>query len=218
MMPLLSKCKFSTLPSDRPLRGQWSWGQKSSALNILALLKAWMCKLLALQLITICTDRADPLSSLPPCTHIHCLVSIDIQQASMNVNGCHFFHVEKFSDTSSLHPHFMSDFPSAAICHMATKCNGMLVWGSNLFCHTTNIYLWHHGPISEYRRHYFQNNPLKIYNIVNVYKVTKPVLIFNAFLLKHMKKESKNHKIIGIRDLLFVKLMYDCLSGSHSNT
>ena len=27
----------------------------------------------------------------PPCAHIHCLVSINVQQASMNVNICNFF-------------------------------------------------------------------------------------------------------------------------------
>ena len=27
----------------------------------------------------------------PHCAHIHCLVFTDIQQASMNANGCHFF-------------------------------------------------------------------------------------------------------------------------------
>ena len=28
---------------------------------------------------------------LPHCTHTHCLVSTNVPQASMNVNGCHFF-------------------------------------------------------------------------------------------------------------------------------
>ena len=33
-------------------------------------------------------------------------------------------------------------YPSTAICHMATKCNGMLVGRFNLYYHTTNIHLW----------------------------------------------------------------------------
>jgi hypothetical protein len=32
---------------------------------------------------------------LPHCAHIHCLVSINAHQASMNVNGCNFFRLEK---------------------------------------------------------------------------------------------------------------------------
>jgi len=38
--------------------------------------------------------------------HIHCLVSINIQQASVNANRCNFFHKGKFHDTPLLHPHF----------------------------------------------------------------------------------------------------------------
>ena len=34
------------------------------------------------------------------------LISINIQQMSMNVNECNFFHREEFSDTSLLHRHF----------------------------------------------------------------------------------------------------------------
>jgi len=41
-----------------------------------------------------------------PCAHIHCLVSINIQQMSTNVGGYHFFHMEEFSDTPLLHTHF----------------------------------------------------------------------------------------------------------------
>ena len=41
-----------------------------------------------------------------PCAHIHCLVSINLQRALINVNGHHFFLVEELSCTSLLHPHF----------------------------------------------------------------------------------------------------------------
>ena len=34
------------------------------------------------------------------------LVPINVQQASVNVNGCHFFCMEGFHDTPLLHPHF----------------------------------------------------------------------------------------------------------------
>ena len=35
-----------------------------------------------------------------------------------------------------------SDYPSAAICHIATTCNGILVGKFNLYCHTANIFFW----------------------------------------------------------------------------
>lgn len=60
--------------------------------------------------IVICSSRGVPLlwSAQLKCTiqlynaHIHCLASIDIQQASMDVSGSHYFHVEEVSDTPCL--------------------------------------------------------------------------------------------------------------------
>lgn len=43
---------------------------------------------------------------------------------------------------SSLSDALLSDYPSAAICHMGTKCNGILVAEFNLYFHSTNIFLW----------------------------------------------------------------------------
>ena len=85
----------------------------------------------------------------PHCVNIHCLVSINVQQASLNVIGCNFFHMEEFSYTPLLHTHFhviLSDCPSAVICHTATKCNGILAGRFNLYCHITNIRHLHRGP------------------------------------------------------------------------
>jgi len=71
-----------------------------------------MNKRLHSKLIKICTRGGDPLllSPLlvvavcyhpqPCCAHIHRLVFINVQQVLMNVNRCHFFHTEEFSDTS----------------------------------------------------------------------------------------------------------------------
>jgi len=42
----------------------------------------------------------------PHCANIHCLVSVNVQQASMNVTGCNFFCMEEFSYTPLLHMHF----------------------------------------------------------------------------------------------------------------
>ena len=41
----------------------------------------------------------------PHCAHIHCLVSINIHQVSMNINGCNIFHMEEFNDTPFFHTH-----------------------------------------------------------------------------------------------------------------
>ena len=74
---------------------------------------------LLVSLVKMCISRSDPLlayscsdgviaemhQSLPPCTNIHCLVTINVQQVLMNVNGCHFFHTEEFNDTLFLHAH-----------------------------------------------------------------------------------------------------------------
>ena len=55
---------------------------------------------------------------LPRCAHIHSLVSINVQQASVNVNGCHFFCMEEFSDMPFLHKHFHArhHFVSLPLC------------------------------------------------------------------------------------------------------
>jgi len=69
---------------------------------------------------------------------------LSIQQASININGCHFSHMDEFSGTLVLHMYFMLDAilldcPSAAICHMAIKYKGILV--GRFYCCTTNILL-----------------------------------------------------------------------------
>ena len=85
----------------------------------------------------------------PHCAHIHCLVSINVQQALMNVSECNFSawrnSVPHFCfighDMSSMSDTILSECPSAAIYQTATKCNGILVGRFNLYCHTTNISL-----------------------------------------------------------------------------
>jgi len=61
----------------------------------------------------------------PHCAHIHCLVFTVIQQASINVSGCHFFCMEEYCSTPLLHVHIHVRRPSSAICHTAAKCNGI---------------------------------------------------------------------------------------------
>ena len=83
----------------------------------------------------------------PPCAHSYCLVSISVQQALMNVSGAIFFPLWRNSVThlgfvcTSMSDTALSECPSAAICHTATTCNGILVGRFNLYCHPTNICL-----------------------------------------------------------------------------
>ena len=96
--------------------------------------------------------------------NIH-IVSINVQQALMNVNGYNSFHMEEFNRTPLLGKYSMldailSEFPSDAISHVATTCNiGILVGRFNLYGHTTNICLWCCGPPSYNGRHYFWSSP-----------------------------------------------------------
>ena len=84
-------------------------------------------------LIKICTSRGD--------------------SAAKNCSGCSFFYLEEFNSTLLLHilpcqTAFLSDCPSAAVCHMATKWNGILAERFNLYCHlptsTSHIMGQHH--------------------------------------------------------------------------
>ena len=44
---------------------------------------------------------------LPPhCAHMHCVVSINVQQPSVNVSGCHFFHMKELNSMPWLHTDF----------------------------------------------------------------------------------------------------------------
>ena len=69
-----------------------------------------------------CCHRCWNTPPTPYCAHIHCLVSINIQQVLMNVSGWHFFCMEEFSDTPSLHLHFHIRHHSVKLppcCHLS---------------------------------------------------------------------------------------------------
>ena len=90
------------------------------------------------EVTTVTIASAETHRPLPLCADIHCLVSISIQQTSMNANGCHFFCMEELSGTPLLHPHFHVRHPFAAIPHTATI--GILVGRFSFYCHPTNIH------------------------------------------------------------------------------
>ena len=60
----------------------------------------------ALAEVTVTVPTSQMLYPLPHSAHIHCLISITIQQVSMTVTECHFLHVDEHSDTPLLHLHF----------------------------------------------------------------------------------------------------------------
>ena len=68
-------------------------------------------------------QKGDPLSSLPPRAPTHHLVSRNVQQTSMNVNGCQFFHTEEFNDTfvSYMHPRQTPFCKTAPLLPYATQ-------------------------------------------------------------------------------------------------
>ena len=114
-------------------------------------------------LVKICTSRGDPLSlsALLKCTtlclhcaHIHCLSLHTFSKRQWMSRGASFsawrnsvthlcFICTSISDT------ILSDFPSAAICHTAVKCNGILVGRFSLYCHNINIHLWWANKIKQ---------------------------------------------------------------------
>ena len=87
----------------------------------------------------------------PHYTHIHCLVSISIQQASVNVNGCHFFCMEDFCSMSLLYTNFCVRSHSVRLplcCHLSRskKMEWNISGIFNIYYHTTNIHLLCCGP------------------------------------------------------------------------
>ena len=133
--------------------------------------------------LNICTSGRYPLLLVttaethhppPHCAHFHCLGSINIQQASMNVNGCHVF-AWRNSKTYlcftciSMSDAIGSDCPSAAICHTATTRNRLSVGRFNLYCHTTDVcLLWANRRVTEGhkldKREFFPTKKIKSFS------------------------------------------------------
>ena len=56
--------------------------------------------------IHIAVATAETRHPPPHGANIHCLVTVNIHQASMSVTGCKFFRMERFNYTPLLHTHF----------------------------------------------------------------------------------------------------------------
>ena len=120
-------------------------------------------------LLTICTSGGNPLllSSVMKCT-THCLTALTFTVWSLyTFSKCWWMSVGAiFSTWRNSVPHLcfirtstpdaiLSDCPSAAVWHTATKWNGKLVGRFSLYCHPTNIHLWCYEPKKWNRTHYF---------------------------------------------------------------
>jgi len=97
-----------------------------------------------------------------PCWHprqCNCSASLnEFQWVPLFLHGEIQLHTSP-SYTLPCLPHtILSDCPSAAICHTATKCYSILVGRFNLCCHST---IWHCccGPTLQNRTHSFQSSP-----------------------------------------------------------
>ena len=64
---------------------------------------------------------------VPHCAYIHSLFSTNPQQASLNVSGCHFFHMEEFSDIPffRMHFHVRHHFVTLSLCCHLSHSNKM---------------------------------------------------------------------------------------------
>ena len=98
------------------------------------------------------------------CAHIHCLVSVNVQQMSVSQRVQFFPHGRiwrcafSWSALPSQVP-FCQTVPLLPSVTQLTKCNGILVRGLNLYCHTTNIHPYCHGLMQWNRRSYFWGSP-----------------------------------------------------------
>ena len=91
-----------------------------------------------------CCCNAPPTTSL--CSH----PLFDLHKLSTGISKCQwvsFFSTWRSSIPclwficASMSDAILSECPSAAICCMATTCNGILVGRYNLYCYNTSIYL-----------------------------------------------------------------------------
>ena len=102
-----------------------------------------LIKCAPVEVTTVAVTTAETHHTPPHCAHPHCLVSINVQQASVNVSGWHSFHMEELSYTPLLHTYFCIRHHSVRLplCHTAAKCNQILVGRFNLHCHANDIHL-----------------------------------------------------------------------------
>ena len=113
------------------------------------------------------------------CDHIHWLVSINVEQALMNVSGFYFFlcgGIQWHTSASSALPCQTPLCQTAPLLpSVASHQHGMEYWweGSaptSVSPTSTFVIVGWHDVRSWSRRYYFRSGSHKIYNIVNIYK------------------------------------------------
>ena len=145
-------CDIPMLPPSLPMHcSQYSAPYSSLVVIRQFARKSWWCDSCAWLpgtwfVFHVAVATAETPHPPPHCANIHCLVSVNVQQASMNVTGCNFSTWRNSITHLCFIRTSMSDCPSAVICRTATKFNGILVGRFNLYCHINNIHLWHRGP------------------------------------------------------------------------
>ena len=131
---LLQKTIFSTL--FPPLSNSHRWDILLRCGNC-----AWLSRKWIVFHVAFATNETQ--HPLLQSGHSHCLVSVNVQQVLINVIGCNFFLPWRNSFShlcfikTSMSDAIVSNCPSAAICHIITKCNGILVGRFTLYCHIT---------------------------------------------------------------------------------
>ena len=115
-----------------------------------------MNKSMHAMLVKTCTGGGDPL--LLKCTTHHLTMFTSTVWSSETFSKHQWMSVGAICSAcrnSVLHLCFihasmsdtiLSEYSSAAVCHMATKRYGILVSRFSFYCHTTNICLCHCGP------------------------------------------------------------------------
>jgi len=135
----VTKCCFFNIVTIIAMRMHWQWSWAWTLLS-------WSSAPVKLTVCCYCWNT--------PLTTSGCSPPLpDLHNHSASVDECpwlNFFCMEFFIDNQSLLKSSMSDLilsicPSAAICQMVRKGNGILVGWFNLFCHSTKVHLAYRG-------------------------------------------------------------------------
>ena len=98
---------------------------------------------------TLHVTAGETLYPPPHGVHIHPWVSINVEQVSVNANGCCSFHVGEFIDLCFIRFHVRCHSIRLPLCsHLShdTKMQWNIGGKVQLYCHTTTICLWCCGP------------------------------------------------------------------------
>jgi len=125
----------------------------------------WQLCMTAHNMACLFVSSAEMHYAPPPCAHIHCCTSVNIQCESMNVSGCHFFHMVEFK---------FHTFASSALPYYTSFCQTAPLLTSVIQWQNVTEYWWERststaipptstsdvvGHHRKNRRHYFWSSP-----------------------------------------------------------